>query len=100
MSDIHATPDEVKRLAALARITVPEERLEAFAAEFDTVLAYISKLDELSLESGTPEVSVVRNVLREDGEPHAPGLHTEKIAEQFPKREGDYLAVKQIISYE
>ncbi len=95
-----ATPDEVKKLAALSRIEVADSELAAFTAEFDGVLAYVGKLDELSLSVDTPAAGAVRNVMREDGEPHAPGIHTERIADQFPRREGDHLSVKQIISYE
>jgi len=93
-----ATPEEVTKLASLARIEVPEAELASFIKEFDAVLAYVGTLDELSLPSGTPAPGAVRNVLREDGEPAA--AHAKHLIEQFPKRDGDYLSVKQIISYE
>ncbi|HEX5774985.1 MAG TPA: Asp-tRNA(Asn)/Glu-tRNA(Gln) amidotransferase subunit GatC [Candidatus Paceibacterota bacterium] len=95
-----ASPEEVKRLAALARVRVPEEKISAFAAEFDAILAYIGKLEELSLAHETPKSGAVRNVLREDGEPHASGAFTEKLVQQFPDSEGDYLSVKQILSHD
>ena len=94
------TADDVRRLAALARLTVSDEELAGFTKEFEGILAYVGKLDELSLATGTPSAGAVRNVLRADGEPHAPGMHTQTIAEQFSRREGDHLAVKQIISYD
>lgn len=94
-----ATPDDVRKLAELARIEVPESELAKFAAEFESILAYVGQLDTLSItESG--ELLPYRNVMRDDGEPHAPGLHTEKLAAQFPEREGDALKVKQIISHD
>lgn len=93
-----ATTDEVQKLAALARLSLPEEGLEKFAKEFDGILAYVSKLDTLPLpEKGAAHTSVVRNVFREDGEPHEKGKYTKALVEQFPQKEGDYLAVKQII---
>lgn len=95
-----ATPEDVTKLAALARIQVPEEELASFTKEFDTVLAYVGRLEELTLAHETPSAGPVRNVMREDGEPHEKGVHTEKLAEQFSKREGDRLSVGQIISYE
>ena len=96
-----ASKEDVKKLAALARIEIPEDRLASFADEFDHVLAYVGKLDELSIDAAkTPAAPAVRNVLREDGEPHAPGLYTDKLVEQFPDREGNYLKVKQIISHD
>jgi len=101
MSAAKATPEDVKRLAALARVDVPESELARFAAEFDAVLAYVGKLDELSLPEGeAPPAPAVRNVLRADGEPRAPGTFTQALAEQFPARDGDSLSVKQIISHD
>lgn len=96
-----ATANDVKKLAALARIEIPEGKLATFAGEFDGILAYVGKLDELTLPAHDERpVPAVRNVLREDAEPHAPGAYTEKLAAQFPERDGDYLEVKQIISHD
>ncbi len=96
-----ASPDDVRRLASLSRIEIPESDLVRFAEEFDAVLDYVSRLEELTLSGASERVlPVVRNVLRTDGEPHAPGIYTEKIVEQFPEREGNYLSVKQILSHD
>ena len=100
MSDHKATPEDVQRLAALARIEVPDGELARFAAEFDGVLAYVGKLDSLTLPEGARPLSPVRNVLRADGEPTPPGTWTEAITAQFPERVGDALSVKQIISHD
>ena len=101
MSDRKATPEDVKRLANLSRVTVPEEDLARFAAEFDSILGYIGKLEELTLPDVKDiEIPLVRNVFREDDEPDATGLWTKKMVEQFPQREGDLLSVKQIISHD
>ncbi len=95
-----ATKDEVKKLAALARIRVEDSELEKFTSEFDAILAYVGQLEKLELPKGRGGKPALRNVMREDGEPHAGGVYTEKLAEQFPAREGDALSVKQIISHE
>lgn len=95
-----ASTDDVKKLAALARLSIPDAELEAFAKEFDSILAYVGQLESLDIASAKGAVPDVRNVLREDGTPHAPGLHTEKLAAQFPDRDGDSLKVKQIVSYD
>lgn len=95
-----ATPDDVTRLAALARISVPEHELAKFAGEFESILAYIGQIDALTIPEGAQAVPAHRNVFREDGEPHPSGQYTDALAEQFPRREGDYLAVRQIISHD
>ncbi|MBU6491042.1 aspartyl/glutamyl-tRNA amidotransferase subunit C [Patescibacteria group bacterium] len=96
-----ATGEEVKKLAALARISIADSELVKFTSEFDAVLAYVGQLETVELPQGAAvEKPRLRNIMREDGEPHAPGAYTEKIAEQFPAREGDALSVKQIISHD
>ncbi len=96
-----ATVEEVKKLAALARIELGEAELESFVKEFDAILAYVSQLEKLEVsgESGN-EVPPLHNVMRADGEPHESGVYTERLAEQFPAREGDALVVKQVITHE
>lgn len=96
-----ATTEEVKKLAALVRIRVEDAELEKFTAEFDAILSYIGQLEKLELpKDGKMQKPTLRNVMRADREPHAPGEYTEKLAEQFSAREGDALVVKQIISHD
>jgi aspartyl/glutamyl-tRNA(Asn/Gln) amidotransferase C subunit len=94
-----ATFEDVKKLAALARIEVSEEELPKFAKEFDAILGYVSKLSELTAPAGKPLLPYT-NVFRADEKPHESGAFTEKLAEQFPAREGDLLSVKQIVSHD
>ncbi|HEY4488947.1 MAG TPA: Asp-tRNA(Asn)/Glu-tRNA(Gln) amidotransferase subunit GatC [Candidatus Paceibacterota bacterium] len=97
MADI----EDVKKLAALARINIPEDKLAERAAEFDRIVSYIGQLDELNIQiDTTPEASALRNVFREDGEPTPSGTWTEKLVAHFPKKEGNHLSVKKIISYD
>jgi aspartyl-tRNA(Asn)/glutamyl-tRNA(Gln) amidotransferase subunit C len=91
--------EDVQKLAALARLSIPEERLPKLAAEFDAILGYVSQLDELTIDKRLPLLPYT-NAFRADENPHESGVFTEKIAEQFPAREGDYLSVKQIISHD
>lgn len=95
-----ATTEEVKKLAALARISIEESELEKFTKEFDSILGYMSELEKLELPVAGETKPALRNVMRPDGEPHAAGTYTEKITEQFPASEGDALSVKQIIKHE
>jgi aspartyl-tRNA(Asn)/glutamyl-tRNA(Gln) amidotransferase subunit C len=98
-----ATSEDVTKLAALARISVPESELEKFATEFDAILKYVGQLEELKVtqgDKGSEPLLPYTNIFRADENPHEPGKFTEKIAEQFPTREGDSLSVKQIISHD
>ncbi|HCR52630.1 TPA: hypothetical protein DIV48_03255 [Candidatus Kaiserbacteria bacterium] len=95
-----ATKNDVKKLAALARISVEDASLEKFTGEFDAILAYIGQLEKLKLPKGKQTKPALRNAMREDGEPHAARAYTEKLVKQFPAQEGDALSVKQILSHD
>lgn len=95
------TVEEVKKLAALARIIVSEEELSKFTKEFEAILAYVGQLEKLDLpDSLQNEKSLLRNVFRADENPTPPGTWTEKLVAAFPEKEDDALVVKQIISHE
>ena len=96
-----ATTEDVQKLAALARIKISDTELEKFTNEFDAILAYVGQIEMLDLPKDLAgEKPALRNVMREDAGPYAARTNTEKIAAQFPAREGDALVVKQIISHE
>ena len=96
-----ATKEEVKKLAALARVTIADEELAKFTSEFDAILAYVGQLEELELPEGlVGEKPALRNIFRDDAEAYPARTFTDKIVEQFPAKSGDALLVKQIISHE
>lgn len=94
---VHATPDDVKKLAALARISVSEEELPAFVAEFEAILGYVGQLETLDIATGS-DILPYANSFRADGAPHEKGVWTAGLVEAFPAKKGDSLSVKQILS--
>jgi aspartyl/glutamyl-tRNA(Asn/Gln) amidotransferase C subunit len=94
-----ASTDDVARLAALARIEIPEADRARIAKEFDSILAYIGQLDELDIAVGAaPHAPKLHNVTREDVNAYAPRTWTERIVRLFPARVGNALSVKKILS--
>ena len=91
---------DIEKLAKLARISVTEEEKGGLVKEIGSILAYvdeIKKVTKTSKEDKSEEIGVVYNVMREDSNPHQSGIDTEKILNEAPKREGDYLKVKKIL---
>lgn len=62
------TKDDVRKVARLSRIAVPEERLEEMAGELNGILGWIDQLNEVDIEGVEPMTSVVATSLpmRED----------------------------------
>ena len=95
-----ASAEDVKKLAALARLSIPDGKLETRAAEFDRIVSYIDQLNQLDLavKTTTPAAPAHRNVFREDGEPTPSGTWTDKLIPLFPSKKDNRLEVKKILS--
>lgn len=88
------------KLASLARIDMSDKEAESLSGEFETILNYVSEVKAVSTtKNSEPKSSntATKNIWREDVEPHEPGLYTEKILNEAPEREGDYIRVKKIL---
>lgn len=92
--------EELRKLAELARIEVPDSELEELRGQLGTILDYVGQIQTADTE-GVPEAKdslpPLRNVFRDDNEPHETGLYTDSIVANFPKSEGGYLKVKKIL---
>lgn len=86
-------------LAKLARIELENEEAESLSHEFDAILKYVGEVKKLDKSNKFDKLSKVepRNVMREDVNPHESGIFTQKLLEQTPAREGDYIKVKKIL---
>ncbi|MFZ2484358.1 MAG: Asp-tRNA(Asn)/Glu-tRNA(Gln) amidotransferase subunit GatC [Minisyncoccia bacterium] len=91
--------EKVLNLAKLARIEIGNEEAESLSHEFESILKYVGEVKKATTEqhSNNLESVGVFNVMREDTNPHESGLYTEKILNQAPAREGDYIKVKKIL---
>lgn len=90
---------EVEHLAALARIAVSNEEKEILQHDLEEILAYVSQVKEagqkeLVAQKGQEEL---RNIMRDDRNPHTPGLFTETLLSAAFARENDRILVKKIL---
>ncbi|MCW9054432.1 MAG: Asp-tRNA(Asn)/Glu-tRNA(Gln) amidotransferase subunit GatC [Candidatus Pacebacteria bacterium] len=86
----------IEKLATLSRISLtPEERL-ALKEDIGAILGYVEQIQSIPADL-TPEVDTLRNIMREDGEPHAPGIYTEELLAEAPKTRDNYIEVKKIL---
>lgn len=88
---------DVRALAALARMEVSKEELQKLGQELPAILAFVETIQkaEVSKAGRNP---ILRNVMREDGEPHESGIYTEKLLAQAPAQKDGRLVVRQVIS--
>jgi len=87
----------VRKVARLARIAEPEERLASLATELNGIIAWIEQLNEVDTEGVEPMTSAeaVSLPLREDVVTE--GGDPEKVLSNAPKRTGDFFVVPKVV---
>ena len=88
----------VKRVALLSRLSLTEDEISEYGSQLETILEYISKLNEIDTRDVPPTshtLSTLKNVYRKDI--LKPSLKTEEALKNAPSSEGDFFKVPQII---
>lgn len=94
--------EKVLNLAKLARIELRDEEAESLTKEFSSILDYVGEVKKVAGQKSAATKQnakdySLRNILREDREPHKTGLYTKEIIEQAPLKGNNYIKVKKIL---
>ena len=96
MNDSKPTVD-IRALAALARVDVTEEEVQKLQTEIPSILGFVETIQGVDISKVELDKSL-RNVMRADENAHESGKYTEVLLAAAPAREGNRVAVKQVIS--
>ena len=93
----HLKLDDVKHVAKLSRLALPDDRLVKLTGELEAILGYIDKLAEVDTSGVEPMAHAlpVHNVLREDIPQDA--LPLEKVLQNAPETDGPFFKVPKVI---
>jgi aspartyl-tRNA(Asn)/glutamyl-tRNA(Gln) amidotransferase subunit C len=92
------TPQEIEKLATLARIKLTPEDTTSLIKEFDSILGYIDQLKKVDVSlDALGRVGAVKNIMRPDEVHTISSSDREGLLDQVPDREGDFIAVKKMI---
>ena len=87
----------VRKVARLARIAAPEDRLEGLARELTGIMDWIEQLNEVATDGVEPMTSAVHvplpmrdDVVTEGGDP-------EKVLSNAPRRAGAFYVVPKVV---
>ena len=91
--------EKVLNLAKLARISLTGDEAEELSGEFGAILDYVGEVKGVTTDEARSVTNnnLTHNVMREDTEPHKPGIYTEKLLKQAPATERGYIKVKKIL---
>ncbi|MFN4287084.1 MAG: Asp-tRNA(Asn)/Glu-tRNA(Gln) amidotransferase subunit GatC [Brevundimonas sp.] len=87
----------VRKVAHLARIKTPEERLEPLAAELNGILAWIEQLNEVDVSGIEPMTSNVSQSLRLRDDVVTDGNRIEAVLSNAPKSADGFFVVPKVV---
>ena len=96
MSNISA--NDVRKVAKLARLDLPEEKIATYTGQLERILGYVDQLQAVDTDGvpATTRAVEVVNVTREDTV--VPTDVREQLLDEAPLREGDFFRVPKILA--
>lgn len=89
--------DTARRVARLARISVPEQDLAALAEELTGILSFMEQLNEVDVTQVEPMVSVTPMRLRLRPDAVTDGGYPEKVLSNAPDAREGFFAVPKVV---
>ena len=92
------TADDVRKVANLARLDLPEDTIATYTGQLERILDYVDQLQAVDTEGVPPTTRAVEvvNVTRADTV--VPTEVREDLLDQAPQREGDFFRVPKIMA--
>ena len=93
------TPEDVKKVARLARLKVTPEEVARFQGQLGHILGHMADLEALDTSKVEPTAHALGlvNVMREDVAVPQTAATREAILKNAPEREGPYVKVPKVI---
>ena len=89
--------DTVRRIAKLARLAIPETRLEPMAGELNGILQWVEMLDEIDVAGVSAMTSVVAQKLRWRDDEVSDGDQADALLKNAPEGENHFFVVPKVV---
>ena len=89
--------ETVRRIAALARIKVPEGNLAPLAGELNNIIGWIAPLSEVDTDGIEPMTSVVETAAPQREDVVTEGGTPEKVLQNAPQTEASFYTVPKVV---
>ena len=89
--------DDVRKVARLSRIAVPEERLDELAGELNGILGWIDQLNEVDISDVEPLTSVVETKLPMREDVVTDGNIPDQVLANAPRTEDGFFVVPKSV---
>lgn len=89
--------ETVRKVARLARIAVPEDRLQPLSAELNGILAWIEQLDEVNVEGVEPMTTPVAMTLPMREDKVTDGNIRDQVLANAPRSADGFFVVPKVV---
>lgn len=89
--------EDVRHVAKLARLAIPEAQVHRYAEQLEGILAYVAKIQQVDVEGVEPTAHAIemQNVFREDVV--GPMLTVEQVLQNAPAVDPPFFRVPKVI---
>ena len=89
--------ETVRRIAALARIKVSEDKLAPLAGELNNIIGWIEQLSDVDTDGVAPMTSVIETVRAARADKVTDGGDPEKVLTNAPEAEAAFYTVPKVV---
>lgn len=91
------TKDDVRKVARLSRIAVPEDKIEGLVDELNGIMGWIEQLNEVDVEGVEPLTSVVEASLPMRQDEISDGNRRDEVLANAPKSDEGFFVVPRSV---
>ncbi|MFN4242713.1 MAG: Asp-tRNA(Asn)/Glu-tRNA(Gln) amidotransferase subunit GatC [Tepidisphaerales bacterium] len=94
---VNITPEQVRHVAKLSRLALPEHKVDYFAGQLGAILGYVGQLGEVDMSGVEPmaHATGLVNVMREDEV--RPSLPVEVVLANAPESDPPFFKVPKVL---
>lgn len=89
--------DDVRKVAKLSRLAIPDDQLEDYRSRLSAVLGYVQRLRELDLKNLEPLTTLSPPVNRLGEDEPGPTLPTQALMDMAPDRMPPFVRVPKVL---
>ena len=92
------TAEDVRKVAGLARLDLPEEKIATYTGQLERILEYVAHLESVDTEGVPPTTRAVEVVNATRDDVVVPTNVREDLLNEAPQREGNFFRVPKILA--
>ena len=89
--------EDVRRIAFLARINIPEAELDPLAGELNGIIGWVEQLQEVDTDGVRPMTSVTEMTMKQRDDVVSDAGYPDRVVGNAPDRLGNFYAVPKVV---